>query len=133
MAKFVKTFECNTQYCADSVEWCPIEGFKHMMACGTYELKTNCGNNVEDGSTSNLSSKRLGKLYLFRLSVETGLLKEVQTLEIAAILDMKWSRFQISGKVLLAVATASGEVIIYELQGKLIRYTEIPTSYFQKL
>ncbi len=28
----------DTVYCADSVEWCPISGFQHVLLCGTYQL-----------------------------------------------------------------------------------------------
>jgi hypothetical protein len=29
----------DTVYSADSVEWCPIEGFQDLMLCGTYQLE----------------------------------------------------------------------------------------------
>ena len=28
----------DTDYSADSVEWCPIQGKRHFMTCGTYQL-----------------------------------------------------------------------------------------------
>lgn len=28
----------NTEYSADSVEWCPVEPHKNVLVCGTYEL-----------------------------------------------------------------------------------------------
>lgn len=30
----------DTELTADSVEWCPVEGCQHLMACGTYQLRT---------------------------------------------------------------------------------------------
>ena len=28
----------DTEYSADAVEWCPLEGYQHVMLCGTYQL-----------------------------------------------------------------------------------------------
>ena len=28
----------DTEYSADSVEWCPVPGFQHVLICGTYQL-----------------------------------------------------------------------------------------------
>ena len=28
----------DTEYSADSVEWCPVPGFQHVLVCGTYQL-----------------------------------------------------------------------------------------------
>lgn len=30
----------DTEFTADSVEWCPVEGCQHLMTCGTYQLRT---------------------------------------------------------------------------------------------
>lgn len=40
---------------ADSVEWCPFEGFYNILACGTYQLDEKSG-------------KRLGNLSLYEQS-----------------------------------------------------------------
>ena len=29
----------DTEYTADSVEWCPLEGCRHLLVCGTYQLQ----------------------------------------------------------------------------------------------
>lgn len=29
----------DTEFTADSVEWCPLEGSRHLLACGTYQLR----------------------------------------------------------------------------------------------
>ena len=29
----------DTVYSADSVEWCPVEGFQDLLLCGTYQLE----------------------------------------------------------------------------------------------
>ena len=28
----------DTEYSADAVEWCPLDGYHHILACGTYQL-----------------------------------------------------------------------------------------------
>lgn len=29
----------DTEHTADSVEWCPLEGRRHLLVCGTYQLR----------------------------------------------------------------------------------------------
>lgn len=29
----------DTEYNADAVEWCPVEGWRSILVCGTYQLK----------------------------------------------------------------------------------------------
>ncbi|KAK2506503.1 hypothetical protein MC885_019345 [Smutsia gigantea] len=29
----------DTEYTADAVEWCPLDGCRHLLACGTYQLR----------------------------------------------------------------------------------------------
>lgn len=29
----------DTEYSADAVEWCPVDGWHSILACGTYQLK----------------------------------------------------------------------------------------------
>ena len=28
----------DTEYSADAVEWCPVDGYQHVLLCGTYQL-----------------------------------------------------------------------------------------------
>ena len=38
----VKTLhKVDTEYSADSVEWCPLEGYQHVLIAGTYQLQTS--------------------------------------------------------------------------------------------
>lgn len=30
--------EIDTEYCADSIEWCPHPGYQDVLLCGTYQL-----------------------------------------------------------------------------------------------
>jgi diphthamide biosynthesis protein 7 len=29
----------DTEFTADAVEWCPLDGCRHLLACGTYQLR----------------------------------------------------------------------------------------------
>ena len=103
----------DTIYSADSVEWCPIEGFKDLFVCGTYQLndgeeKVEC----PEGANPDMPL-RVGKIYLFR--VINSVLKLLQTLETDAILDMKWAHVKIRGNILLAIGDAKGFLKIYRL------------------
>lgn len=95
----VTTFD--TVYNADTVEWCPVSPFRNLLVCGTYQL-------------NEATKDRFGRLYL--LKVSTSSLHVVQQLDIAAIPDCKWCPISVSGKILLAVATTAGQIIVYELK-----------------
>lgn len=94
---------------ADSVEWCPIENFRDIFVCGTYQLLE------KESIDASESQKRVGRIYLFQ--VEHGRLNLLEQLEGAAVLDMKWARSRVSNKILLGVANAKGMLQIYELLG----------------
>nr|XP_012375679.1 diphthine methyltransferase isoform X2 [Dasypus novemcinctus] len=49
----------DTEYTADSVEWCPLEGCRRLLACGTYQLRR-----AEEGKKSNYTLQRLSSLAL---------------------------------------------------------------------
>ena len=101
----------DTMLSADSVEWCPIENFKDIFVCGTYQLSE------KESIIASESNKRLGRIYLFQ--VEYGRLNLLEKIEGAAVLDMKWARTRVSNKILLGVANSKGFLQIYELLGGL--------------
>jgi diphthamide biosynthesis protein 7 len=113
----------DTEYSADSVEWCPIAPYQSVFVCGTYQLaqtentEANCSINQERSEESAVCNpcNRLGRLYLFAVDSAKGLCL-LQTLEMAAILDCKWCHCKIYGKIVLAVANAVGDVLLYELR-----------------
>ena len=50
----IKTSDCvtklhvfDTEYSADSAEWCPILGYQHVLLCGTYQLAQQSQNQEE--------------------------------------------------------------------------------------
>lgn len=53
----------DTDYPADSVEFCPAQGYQNILACGTYRLVEE-----PDGESSqNCHRKRLGKCILYKV------------------------------------------------------------------
>ncbi|CAK9834201.1 Diphthine methyltransferase [Anthophora retusa] len=101
----------DTEFSADSVEWCPINSFKNIFVCGTYQLIKD----EELTSNSSLSSKRLGRIYMFQV-VENGRLKLLQKLDVPAVLDIKWAHVICQNKILLGVVNSLGYLQIYHLR-----------------
>ncbi|XP_014213614.1 diphthine methyltransferase [Copidosoma floridanum] len=98
----LETFD--TKYSADSVEWCPAEGYEDIFVCGTYQLETQ--------------ETRVGRIYLFQIvkaEEDQVSLKLLQHLDGAGVLDTKWAHVKCCGKVLLGVARFTGHLQIYEL------------------
>ena len=101
----------DTEYSADSVEWCPANAFQDIFVCGTYQL-TKKDEQTSDRSTS---SKRLGRIYAFRVA-DDGHLMLLQKLEVPAVLDMKWAHVAYRDKILLGVVNSLGCLQIYQLK-----------------
>ncbi|XP_076039582.1 diphthine methyltransferase isoform X2 [Oratosquilla oratoria] len=126
-AKGKKLFSRHTHYCADSVEFCPIEGYQEYLAVGTYQLDSS--NKTEDegvyeaklesgqqaeGTSPEPKNQRLGRLYLEYITQEKTLCV-IQEIEMAAILDMKWCHHTFQGKAMLGVVNATGELLLFSL------------------
>ncbi|CAF4954176.1 unnamed protein product [Pieris macdunnoughi] len=108
-----------TSYSADSVEWCPVQPYTDIFVCGTYQLdKTD-----EDGSTK--KQKRLGRIYLFKVSDDMDEICPIQSIDTAGILDQKWSYNCIDGHPVLGAVTSEGSLHLYRLINlKLERWLE---------
>ncbi|XP_041792784.1 diphthine methyltransferase [Chelmon rostratus] len=103
----------DTELSADTVEWCPVSSSSDILACGTYQLQKGAGE--EDATPS-----RTGRLYLFEFRREASMsppLTELQRVDTAAILDMKWCHVPMSGQPVLGLAAATGELQLYTLSG----------------
>ncbi|KZC11805.1 PREDICTED: diphthine methyltransferase [Dufourea novaeangliae] len=99
----------DTEFSADSVEWCPSNFFKNIFVCGTYQL-------MKDNETTLDTSKstRLGRIYMFKI-IDNGCLALLQRLEVAAVLDMKWAHM-CENRILLGVVNSLGYLQIYQLK-----------------
>ncbi|XP_051952808.1 diphthine methyltransferase isoform X2 [Xyrauchen texanus] len=104
----------DTELSADTVEWCPIQQYCHVLACGTYQLQKSDDKTAEDST----APSRIGRLYLFHYNSQQSIsppLTETQRIDTPAILDLKWCHIPISGRPLLGMATADGEIQLYKL------------------
>lgn len=95
---------------ADSLEFCPIDGYQDVVLCGTYQLTDE--ESRESGETE---EKRRGVIYLFKV-LEKGHLELLQQVEVPAVLDSKWCHVKFNDKILLGVVNALGYLQIYELE-----------------
>lgn len=95
----------DTEYSADSIEWCHAEGFRDLFVLGTYQLE-------EKDADVSANNVRKGRIYLFQYDNVSKGLEKLQQIETDAILDQKWN-----GKCLVTV-TSLGSVQTYELSQK---------------
>ncbi|KAI4587913.1 hypothetical protein MJG53_020591, partial [Ovis ammon polii x Ovis aries] len=104
----------DTELTVDSVEWCPLAGCRHLLACGTYQLWKPEGRPA-DGACQ--PPVRLGRLYLYSCNEDRSPcpLVEVQRRDTSAILDMKWCHVPVAGHPVLGVADASGSIELLRL------------------
>lgn len=104
----------DTQFSADSVEWCPVETFRDVIVCGTYQLTNKDENAITkcDGA-----SKRFGRIYAFRV-MDDGKLTTLQQIDVPAVLDMKWLHCpDKENRILLAIVNSIGYLQVYRLEG----------------
>ncbi|XP_012663629.1 diphthine methyltransferase [Otolemur garnettii] len=125
----------DTELTADSVEWCPLDGHRHLLACGTYQLRepeVGAGARSQSGLDLDEPQIRLGRLYLYSFNEDNSAhpLVEVQRRDTSAILDMKWCHIPVAGHVLLGLANASGSIELFHLVRSELEssYTLLPLS-----
>ncbi|KAJ0067812.1 hypothetical protein NL108_011050 [Boleophthalmus pectinirostris] len=102
----------DTELSADTVEWCPVSSDHNILVCGTYQLQKGTGE--EDATPS-----RTGRLYLFQFHREgpmTPPLTELQRMDTAAILDLKWCHVPVLERPVLGLAAATGDLQLYTLK-----------------
>ncbi|XP_043258381.1 diphthine methyltransferase [Colletes gigas] len=101
----------DTEFSADSIEWCPANSFKDIFVCGTYQLIKENEATLDESE----ALKRLGRIYMFRV-VDNGCLVLLQKLEVPAVLDMKWAHVIYQNKILLGVVNSLGYLQVYQLK-----------------
>ncbi len=91
-----------TELTPDSVEWCPLEGFRDIVAVGTYQ--------VEKSDNEEFSGdQRQGRIYLDKSCNDRDVF--VHSRDHGPVLDMKWG-----GDNVLAVADALGRLSLLSLE-----------------
>lgn len=118
-------FSYDTEYSADSIEWCPHVPWQNFFVCGNYQLAALDDNDVKGGNFNKTNlllnhfisdenkSKRLGRILLFAISSDG--LNLYQTINTAAVLDLKWCHVKINNQVLLGAVNAAKTLEIYAL------------------
>ncbi|KAK9119756.1 hypothetical protein Scep_017849 [Stephania cephalantha] len=90
---------------ADAVEFCPHDGFHHILAAATYTL--------QEGE----NPYRSGSISLFSADADAeDCLKLVHRMHTSGIFDIKWSPIGINTGPLLAQADADGYLRLHSLQ-----------------
>nr|XP_005005127.1 diphthine methyltransferase [Cavia porcellus] len=110
----------DTGLSADTVEWCPLEGCRRLLACGTYQLRgpeSAPEGPGEEVPVFEQPQVRLGRVYLYSFSEDDSEypLVEVQRRNTSGVLDLKWCHILVAGCGVLAVADASGCVQLLRL------------------
>ena len=62
----------DTDWPADSLEFCPHAEAADIFVCGTYQLEESIGNNSETSGPVKVPQRRKGKCLVFRTDEENG-------------------------------------------------------------
>ncbi|XP_033335696.2 diphthine methyltransferase [Megalopta genalis] len=112
----------DTEFSADSIEWCPSNFHKNVFVCGTYQLIQN-----EEPVVDVEKSTRIGRIYMFKVD-HNGRLTLLQDLDVTAVLDMKWAHV-CQNRILLGVVNSLGYLQIYQMKNnKESEYLELLTG-----
>ncbi|TFK30451.1 WD-40 repeat-containing protein [Coprinopsis marcescibilis] len=103
----------DTQYAADSIEFCPALGSTDVFVCGTYELVKDT---PHPQGHAGPKAYRKGQCLVFRINeVEPDHIDQVQELDFPAIPDMKWCHGNHFPSPVLAIADSEGSITLLQL------------------
>jgi diphthine methyl ester acylhydrolase len=124
---------------ACSAEWCPVQGFTHLLACSTYNLEEDAATQDDDAAAA--PQTRHGTVNLYSLSCESlsdagsaCSLKSVASWQPGGgVLDAKWAAAAVNGKAALACGLSTGKLVACALQAdstllQLASSAEAPTT-----
>jgi len=100
---------------ADAVEFCPVEGQRDRLVCGTYQLEES-----EEGGRAEQQTRH-GRLLVVRSrqaadgSVQ---LEEESRLDVPGVFDIKWGGWAMGKNPMLGHAAADGHLYTYTLGDK---------------
>ncbi|WWD16638.1 hypothetical protein CI109_101068 [Kwoniella shandongensis] len=137
----------DTIYSADSIEFCPWEGYQDLFICGTYQIvkpeeappppapplknaedddadSDSDSDSMEEYGGPSKPTERVGRILLFQVGEDGESFEELQRIETPAILDTKWSPHLQGGRPSLGVADAKGHITIYLLDTETRRLEE---------
>jgi diphthamide biosynthesis protein 7 len=95
-------FEFDTEYSADAVEFCPIEGYQEWLLIGTYQLQKD--------------ESKVGRIALME---DTG--KVADQYETSAVLDIKFSHQLYSNQAVFGAATSQGQFLLCGIENQRIQ------------
>ncbi|XP_004535060.1 diphthine methyltransferase isoform X2 [Ceratitis capitata] len=117
MLKFNTLHSVDTEYSADSIEWCTHPRYQSYFVCGTYQLEE------QSGDANATRTRRKGRIYLYKFCPTGKMLTEVHRVETAAILDMKWLTVEPNENPLLAAVNSFGQLELYVVEGETLKIT----------
>lgn len=103
-ARCVSLSSVRTDFTADAVAFCPYEGYRHLLACGCYQL-------MNDESPP----RRTGQLLLFD-ATHADSPRELQCFDGPGVLDCQWLPVSAASPNLLVTASAEGGAHFYRLE-----------------
>ncbi|KAJ7487605.1 WD40-repeat-containing domain protein [Mycena galericulata] len=111
----------DTIFPADSVEFCPHPAARDVFVCGTYNLEKKCDRlgrvyPETDRSMSGFKSRivALGASFNTVGLVSPANSRQIQAIDLPAVLDMKWCHRSLSATPLLAIADSEGNISLHE-------------------
>ncbi|XP_076312134.1 diphthine methyltransferase [Tachypleus tridentatus] len=108
----ITIWETDVGYYADSVEWCPVNPYQNLLLCGMYQLEED--KSVTESAGFN-SQTRVGCLQLFQLTQDDTCFLQYK-LQTFGVLDVKWCPHMIHKYCLVGVASADGQLVLYNLK-----------------